>query len=264
MSVLSHLRQPKEERTMAVNASKKRDHRYWRKWRRAGALGKFHIQKLYYVRGMLPADYVCTECGATNCKLWRRSHTIQPKLVCAVCAAKDQNKDISTIDRQGTIVYKHGGRTDNIGCYVPAIPTPGNNAYWGYTSVPKRACIWWDNLPTLPPQKSGGNKPRVTVVYEYTTGSHKGIRFIVYECSDEIEQLRQEQDAPDSLTKIVATGISDEQARALCDDALLHDSTISHRVATMANDPDVSPEMLGIEASNLMLAAKFGLFDSSK
>ena len=99
-----------------------------------------------------PVDYKCAECGATGCKLWREYQTVSPKLLCANCAAKDQKKDISDIDTEGRRHNTAGGRTDQIGWYVPAVPVEEGDGFWGYTSVPQAGCDWWKDLPTLPQQ----------------------------------------------------------------------------------------------------------------
>ncbi|PLX25961.1 hypothetical protein C0580_00915, partial [Candidatus Parcubacteria bacterium] len=56
----------------------------------------------------------------------------------------------SDIDEEGLRDSEYGGRTDQIGWRVPAIPTEGFYTYWGYTSVPGPGVEWWRNLPTMP------------------------------------------------------------------------------------------------------------------
>lgn len=100
-----------------------------------------------------PPNYKCGKCGASGCKLWRLYNTFldYQRLLCAECAAEDQKKDISDIDELGMFAGDLSGmRIDQIGYYIPAIPTKENNNYWGYTSVPEAGCRWWHNLPTLP------------------------------------------------------------------------------------------------------------------
>ena len=36
---------------------------------------------------------------------------------------------------------------DQIGWLVPAIPTPDNETFWGYTSVPSHSVVWWWSVP---------------------------------------------------------------------------------------------------------------------
>lgn len=106
-----------------------------------------------YLDGKIPAHYVCAECGASSCKLWRPYQSFDVNLLCAVCAGKSQNKDTSGIDERGMIPCELLGRIDQIGWYIPAVPTEdkGMEAYWGYTSVPDPGCTWWTTLPSLPP-----------------------------------------------------------------------------------------------------------------
>lgn len=94
--------------------------------------------------------YACTGCGASGCKLWRLYQSTDPRLLCAPCAAADQNKDISDLDDNGTRTGQYGRRTDQIGWYVPAAPAP-NGGMWGYSSVPDEDVERWRKLPSLPP-----------------------------------------------------------------------------------------------------------------
>jgi hypothetical protein len=97
-----------------------------------------------------PPKYVCVICGAKNVKLWRGYMVCADSvnLHCARCAALESKADISDINDKG----KHTGdfnRTDQIGVYVPAVPTDMGDSFWGYTSVPPEGVQWWWNLPTL-------------------------------------------------------------------------------------------------------------------
>jgi len=103
-----------------------------------------------YLKDVPLPDYRCAQCNATWCKLWRQYQTFSPKLLCAICVAKDQKKDISDIDASGKRGSDLGIRTDQIGWYVPAVPTEDGAGYWGYCSVPRLGCDWWYKLPTLP------------------------------------------------------------------------------------------------------------------
>jgi len=81
--------------------------------------------------------YVCTECGATDCKLWRQYSTFLDKieLLCADCTEADQGQ---TIDL---------AKGDQCGWMIPAVPTAESDNFWGYTSVPQELVIWWKSLP---------------------------------------------------------------------------------------------------------------------
>ncbi len=93
-------------------------------------------------------EYKCVKCGADNCKLWRESYVNNVELHCAVCAAKAEKKDISDIDENGKRTTEYG-RTDQIGTFIPAVPTEDQMSFWGYNSVPDKGCRWWRALPTL-------------------------------------------------------------------------------------------------------------------
>jgi hypothetical protein len=101
-----------------------------------------------YSKTKVPEEYKCTLCGATNCKLWRESYSFTPVTpLCVDCAGKDQKKDVSAMDKAGTMPSDLGGRTDTIGWNVPAVPHE-DSGYWGYTSIPKAGRLWWERLPT--------------------------------------------------------------------------------------------------------------------
>lgn len=104
-----------------------------------------------YLDGRIPQNYKCEECGAHGFKLWRMYQSFIPHLRCATCAAKNQDKDITSIGKDGT--YQTKGKiypkSDQIGWYMPAIPSEEGGSYWGYTSVPEPGIRWWRNLPTL-------------------------------------------------------------------------------------------------------------------
>lgn len=104
-----------------------------------------------YSKPEVPKDYVCKDCGATNCKLWREYMLPKLDLFCANCASKKERRDISSIDSEGMRVNVTGGeRIDRIGWYVPAIPGEDGLGYWGYFSIPDAGRNWWKRLPTLP------------------------------------------------------------------------------------------------------------------
>jgi hypothetical protein len=104
-----------------------------------------------YVDGVVPEGYRCTACGASGSKLWRDYNTCADvtDLLCAVCAGKRYDVDVSKIDHRGTIRGRRG-RTDQIGRLVPAVPTEDGETFWGYTSVPEEGCRWWADLPSHP------------------------------------------------------------------------------------------------------------------
>lgn len=119
-----------------------------------------------------PAGYVCTGCGAKNCKLWRQYQTFADciELKCAKCSGAD----ISTLDAAGTVestIFTRGSkvtehltgkvgvfgdpdfpvpRQDQLGGLMPAVPTEDGSTFWGYTSVPDAGVRWWKSLDSLP------------------------------------------------------------------------------------------------------------------
>ena len=101
-----------------------------------------------YKDSATPSGYQCNECGISGVKLWREYQTVDPQLLCCVCAAKDQNKNIDDIDEGGCYTTKDDSRSDQIGWYVPAVPDEEGQGFWGYTSVPNDGVKWWKELPT--------------------------------------------------------------------------------------------------------------------
>ncbi len=103
-----------------------------------------------YDSGFIPRDYVCSKCGVFGVKLWRQYQTFLDHihLMCGPCACADQGK-ADTLDAAGKIEETDiGGRCDQIGWMIPAVPTEKNDTFWGYTSVPDAGVKWWKKLPT--------------------------------------------------------------------------------------------------------------------
>ena len=98
-----------------------------------------------------PEGYACARCAAVGCKLWRQSYTMADavELLCVVCAGHDQEIYTGSVAADGRRTSDTTGfPTDQIGFFLPAIPTEDGEAYWGYTSVPPAARVWWMRLPT--------------------------------------------------------------------------------------------------------------------
>lgn len=104
-----------------------------------------------YASGETPVTYKCQICGQTHVKLWRKSHTFlnEQTLVCASCLSRMHKEGKFTPQfKQGHWLDKHGyPKSDQLGIYLPAVPTEENDTFWGYTSVPKAGCNWWNKLP---------------------------------------------------------------------------------------------------------------------
>lgn len=109
---------------------------------------KLTVKGVDYSEAIAPDDYKCSNCDATGIKLWRMYQSFPRRLLCASCTAEGQNENIDDIDAEGYRSSKFGGRTDQIGCFVPAIPDEEGSGWWGYTSVPPAGVDWWRNLPT--------------------------------------------------------------------------------------------------------------------
>ena len=99
--------------------------------------------------------YVCSSCGATNCKLWRPAQTFSAPLFCANCVAeRDDTSNLASLDSQDRSVcdLTPDLRTYCLGGYhVPAVPTPDwTTGFWGYLAIPPEGLAWWHYLPTFP------------------------------------------------------------------------------------------------------------------
>lgn len=117
---------------------------------------------LDFVKGRIV--YRCSQCGASDCKLWREYQTFldNQNLYCVACACRDQPDTGAKPDdfdaggyRPAKYRYPDGkeidmGPTDQIGWLIPAVPTTEGDTFWGYTSVPEPLVQWWRNLPTQP------------------------------------------------------------------------------------------------------------------
>lgn len=80
-----------------------------------------------------PTDYTCQKCNAHDVKLWRKAH--HTRTFCRTCLEKDHPEE------------QHG---DQIGPFVPAVPAKEDcSEFWGYTSVPIDAVLWWYDLKGL-------------------------------------------------------------------------------------------------------------------
>lgn len=99
--------------------------------------------------------YVCDDCGAHGCRLYRHYQTFleNQRLYCTACALKRAEME------------KPDGK-HTIGCLVAAVPADGiavadavadglGGTFWGYTSVPDEGVRWWDALP-IASKPSGG------------------------------------------------------------------------------------------------------------
>lgn len=145
-----------------------------------------------YLVDTTPATYVCSECGATDVKLWRRyqeSFEHQLSLLCLKCVCHEQGVVVPAPTADGYAFYTEmeywyrtadtapdcwigydpedgppansveimvcPKRTDQIGSWVSAVPIEGrDDEYWGYLATPQSGCDWWANLPSAKTGKS--------------------------------------------------------------------------------------------------------------
>lgn len=94
-----------------------------------------------YLNG-IPDYYFCHNCKMNRIKLWREYCSSYIKLLCANCAEENQKEWQENNWESG---FKKG-KGDQIGWFIPAVPTK-DKSYWGYSSVPYYACLWWKRLP---------------------------------------------------------------------------------------------------------------------
>jgi len=132
-------------------------------------------------KAKMPPGYKCSKCGATGVKLWHDVLDHQ-SLLCLRCTCEDQNK-VRTPSEDGRSLYtekihywyrsasmspnhwsgydptkgipsdavdirSEQERTNQIGWYVPAVPTK-DDTFFDSTSEPKFGYDWWASLPFL-------------------------------------------------------------------------------------------------------------------
>lgn len=98
-----------------------------------------------YSGSAIPEGYVCINCGASGCRLWRQYSTFLEHidLLCRECATAEQAEALAELASERI-------QTDTIGWRVPAVPTEDGSTFWGYTSVPQPGVEWWYRLPDRP------------------------------------------------------------------------------------------------------------------
>lgn len=101
-----------------------------------------------YTPGVTPPSYRCTVCGKHGAKLWREYQYLGSRriLKCADCVARAVIIDAACIADDGTRNLA-GSRTDRYGAWVPAVPTPANDAFHLFAEIPPAAYEWWAALP---------------------------------------------------------------------------------------------------------------------
>lgn len=91
--------------------------------------------EMRYTDPEVPKTYKCSKCGIRGVKLWRPYNSFNIELLCAACAEIDQKKKVDL------------EKSDQIGWFIPAVPSEDGVGYWGYTSVPQAGVDWWKKLP---------------------------------------------------------------------------------------------------------------------
>lgn len=107
---------------------------------------------------------VCTDCGAANCKLWRKHHTDGKRLLCVNCVLLEIGQ-AHAVDEDGLYENVHGfGST--FGAWMAAIPRP-TSGFWPNRGAPAAPIAWWRSMPTYPvPPASGHDDTDVVAVGE--------------------------------------------------------------------------------------------------
>lgn len=98
--------------------------------------------------------YICSVCGATDVKLWRRSHDSNVEPTCATCSTKGTR--IGPVDEWGQVQSCVDSRIKTDQLYDPSLGLPSLVPYvpdkdgstWGYTSIPQAGVFWWRQLST--------------------------------------------------------------------------------------------------------------------
>jgi len=118
----------------------------------------YGLQAFRYADHAVPRGYVCENCKRSGCKLWRplvpTSRPLEPiPLRCADCACKTMGLDVARIDAKGHLPVRIGReieRIDQIGYWMPAIPTESGTDFLRPTVVSVEALAWWQRLPSRP------------------------------------------------------------------------------------------------------------------
>ncbi len=100
----------------------------------------------------------------------------------------------------------------------------------------------------------------INVVFEYNEQcpTHTGCRYFVgYPSDAEVEEQQRECKEPGSKLKIVAIGVTNEEASALCHSAMVNGGFATRRAAIM-NDAAMPPEVKAMELMQLALLEQIG------
>ncbi|MCX6780632.1 MAG: hypothetical protein NT003_00720 [Candidatus Magasanikbacteria bacterium] len=109
--------------------------------------------------GTVPANYQCSQCSATSCKLYRLDNRSLVELFCRDCVEllPVATKLAIDFDEEGNELYpapdnvaelkNSAGKTTLL--FIPAIPD-FKKGWYSYPDVPVIGLDWWMALPHLP------------------------------------------------------------------------------------------------------------------
>lgn len=100
----------------------------------------------------------------------------------------------------------------------------------------------------------------INVVFEYTEVSttHAGVRYYAtFHSDEEVEEQQRLSQEPGSRTKIVAIGMTDEEATDLCHTAMINGGFDSRRAA-IETDTEMPDEMKEMELRQLEMLKRLG------
>ena len=95
----------------------------------------------------VPKGYQCSQCRATNCKLWRHRCDCCARLLCADCTARDQGEEIGNMNADGCRPSRVIAQDNRIGSFVPALPDYALGGYLPDLTAPLEEQEWWRLLP---------------------------------------------------------------------------------------------------------------------
>lgn len=93
--------------------------------------------------------YVCHQCKAQGCKLWRKGN----KVYCCVCTSVKAQRVLNDLREDGTIFCcEKNERTNEIGGYIPAViyDVQDDQVIWGERKDINEELRWWNELPSHP------------------------------------------------------------------------------------------------------------------
>lgn len=101
-----------------------------------------------YSKPDVPKGYVCSVCGATGCKMWKKFGYKEHdhSLLCSRCAAEKEGIKLGSISERGEVGTTYG-LVSEIGAYRPAVPHDEEFCHFNYLTLNSKS--WWQRLPTV-------------------------------------------------------------------------------------------------------------------